>query len=155
MRFVDHCKIKVVAGDGGNGVVAFRRERFMPFGGPSGGDGGRGGDVSFVADEGLSTLQDVVYQHTIKADRGQHGQGSDCYGRAGESKTVKVPTGTQIFDNDTGELLATSSSAGRSSSLRAAARVGAATSTSPRPSIAPRGAPSKASPERSATSGSS
>ena len=106
MRFVDHCKIKVVAGDGGNGVVAFRRERFMPFGGPSGGDGGRGGDVSFVADEGLSTLQDVVYQHTIKAERGQHGQGSDCYGRAGESKTVKVPTGTQIFDAETGELLA-------------------------------------------------
>ena len=69
MRFVDHCRIRVVAGDGGNGVVAFRREKFIPFGGPSGGDGGKGRDVILEAAEGLSTLQDVVYQRTIKADR--------------------------------------------------------------------------------------
>ena len=106
MRFVDHCRIRVVAGDGGNGVVAFRREKYLPFGGPSGGDGGRGGDVVFVGDEGLSSLQDVVYQRVIRADRGSHGQGSDCYGRAGEDRIVKVPIGTQLFDEDTGELVA-------------------------------------------------
>src|SRR5689334_20338093 len=82
MRFVDQCRMKVIAGDGGNGVVAFRRERFQPFGGPSGGDGGRGGDVVFVAKGGLSSLQDVAYQHTVRGERGEHGQGSDCYGRA-------------------------------------------------------------------------
>ncbi len=105
MRFVDSCRIRVSAGDGGNGVVAFRREKFMPLGGPSGGDGGRGGDVSFVADEGLSSLQDVVYQRSITADRGEHGQGSDCYGRAGEDKLVRVPIGTQIFDDASNELI--------------------------------------------------
>ena len=100
MRFIDQARIKVVAGDGGNGSVAFRREKFVPFGGPSGGDGGRGGDVTLVADEGLSTLTDVNYQKTLRADRGEHGQGSDCYGRGGEDLVVKVPLGTQVFDED-------------------------------------------------------
>ena len=91
MRFVDHCRVQVVAGDGGNGVVAFRREKFIPFGGPSGGDGGGGGDVIIEAAEGLSSLQDVVYQRKISAERGEHGQGSDKYGRAGKDRVIRVP----------------------------------------------------------------
>jgi len=105
MRFIDRARIHVIAGDGGNGVVAFRREKFIPFGGPSGGDGGRGGDVVFVADEGFTTLADMVYQKTIRADRGGHGQGSDCYGRGGEDRTERVPLGTEVFDDATGVLL--------------------------------------------------
>ncbi|MEJ7734718.1 MAG: GTPase ObgE, partial [Polyangiaceae bacterium] len=106
MRFVDECRIKVVAGNGGDGVVAFRREKFVPFGGPAGGDGGRGGDVILRGDEGLSTLLDVAYARAIEAERGQHGQGSDCYGRGGEDRLVRVPVGTQIFDVESGELVA-------------------------------------------------
>lgn len=106
MRFVDECRIKVVAGSGGNGAVAFRREKYIPFGGPSGGDGGRGGDVIVVGDEGLSTLLDLTYSRTIEADRGEHGQGSDCHGRGGEDRIIKVPTGTQIFEVESGELVA-------------------------------------------------
>jgi GTPase len=104
MRFVDECRIKVVAGSGGNGAVAFRREKYIPFGGPSGGDGGRGGDVIFEGDEGLSTLLDLTYARTIEAPRGKNGQGSDCHGRGGEDRVVRVPVGTQVFDQETGEL---------------------------------------------------
>jgi len=106
MRFVDQCRIKVVAGDGGNGAVAFLREKFRPFGGPSGGDGGRGGNVTFIADEGLSTLQDVHYAKVIRAERGEHGLGSDCYGRGGKDQEVRVPLGTQVFDDLSGERIA-------------------------------------------------
>lgn len=106
MRFVDQCKLKVVAGDGGNGVVAFRREKFIPFGGPAGGDGGRGGDILFVGDEGLSTLLDFTYARTIQAERGEHGQGKDCHGRGGADRELKVPVGTQIRDAETRELIA-------------------------------------------------
>jgi GTP-binding protein len=104
MKFIDECKIKVVAGDGGNGAVAFRREKYVPRGGPSGGDGGRGGDVVFIGDAGMSTLYDLVHQHTLRAERGEHGQGKDCYGRAGEDLEVRVPVGTQGFDAESGEL---------------------------------------------------
>jgi GTPase len=106
MRFVDQCRVKVVAGEGGNGVVAFRREKFIPFGGPSGGDGGKGGSVVFVGDEGMSTLIDFTHARTITADRGEHGQGQDCYGRGGEDRVERVPVGTQIRDAASGELLA-------------------------------------------------
>ena len=102
MRFVDQCQVKVVAGDGGNGAVAFRREKFIPFGGPSGGDGARGGDVVFVGDEGLSTLLDVTYAKTLKAKRGGHGSGKDCHGRSGADLEVRVPIGTQVFDDANG-----------------------------------------------------
>ncbi|MDI3282390.1 GTPase ObgE [Polyangium sp. 15x6] len=106
MRFVDECRVKVVAGSGGNGAVAFRREKYIPFGGPSGGDGGRGGDVVLVGDEGMSTLLDFVYARTIEAERGEHGQGSDCHGRGGADRVERVPLGTQIYDAETGELTA-------------------------------------------------
>lgn len=105
MRFVDSCKVKIVAGDGGNGAIAFRREKYIPFGGPSGGDGGKGGDVIFVVDEGLSTLLDVQYAATLRADDGENGQGSDCYGRGGADLVVRVPQGTQVYDAETDELL--------------------------------------------------
>ena len=106
MRFVDECRVKVVAGAGGNGAVAFRRERFIPFGGPSGGDGGRGGDVVLVGDEGLSTLLDFTYARTLEAERGQHGMGKDCHGHAGDDRVERIPVGTQIHDAETGELFA-------------------------------------------------
>jgi GTPase len=105
MRFVDSCKVKVVAGDGGNGAVAFRREKYIPFGGPSGGDGGDGADIVFVVAEGLSTLLDVLYAATLRAEGGQNGQGSDCNGRGGKHLEIRVPQGTQVFDDDSGELL--------------------------------------------------
>jgi GTPase len=106
MRFVDECRVKVVAGNGGNGAVAFRREKFVPFGGPSGGDGGRGGDVVLEGDSGMSTLLDFVYSRTIEAERGEHGQGSEKYGRGGADRVERVPLGTQIFDAESGELIA-------------------------------------------------
>jgi GTP-binding protein len=105
MRFVDECQVKVVAGDGGNGVVAFRREKFIPFGGPSGGDGGKGGDVVLEGDEGMSTLLDFTHARVIRAPRGENGSGSDCYGRAGEERVERVPVGTEVRDAETGDLL--------------------------------------------------
>jgi GTP-binding protein len=105
VKFVDACDVEVVAGSGGNGAVAFRREKFVPFGGPSGGDGGRGGDVVFVADEGLSTLLDLAHVRVLRAKPGEHGQGSDCYGRGADDLVVRVPVGTQVFDRQTNELL--------------------------------------------------
>ena len=106
MRFVDSCKVRVVAGDGGNGAIAFRREKYIPFGGPSGGDGGDGGDVVLKVDVGLSTLLDVQYSATLRADDGENGQGSDCYGKGAEDLVIRVPAGTQVFDFETEKLVA-------------------------------------------------
>ena len=103
--FIDRAKIHVQGGDGGNGVTAFRREKFVPRGGPSGGDGGRGGDVVFVADSSLNTLLHLRYNPRHVADRGLHGEGSNRSGREGQDLIVRVPVGTQIFDADTGDLL--------------------------------------------------
>src|SRR5438445_7082173 len=103
--FIDRVKIRVKAGDGGNGVTAFRREKFIPRGGPSGGDGGVGGSVWMVADEGLNTLLHLRYNPEHKAERGRHGEGSNRYGKDGEDALVKVPVGTQVFDPETNELL--------------------------------------------------
>src|SRR4029078_6168528 len=103
--FIDRAKIKVKAGDGGNGVTAFRREKFVPRGGPSGGDGGRGGDVILVADDSLNTLLHLRYTPSHIAPRGLHGEGSNRSGRTGEDLIVRVPVGTQIFDAATGDLL--------------------------------------------------
>jgi len=103
--FIDRVKIHVQGGDGGNGVTAFRREKFVPRGGPSGGDGGRGGDVVLVADSSLNTLLHLRYHPRHIADRGLHGEGSNRSGRQGSQLTVSVPVGTQIFEAETGELL--------------------------------------------------
>jgi GTPase len=105
VRFVDSCQVKVVAGDGGNGCVAFRREKYLPHGGPSGGDGGKGGDVVFLGDEGKNTLLDVAISHVLQAERGENGRGKDQYGRGGRDLVVRVPVGTQGFDAPTNELL--------------------------------------------------
>jgi len=102
--FIDRAKIKVKAGDGGNGVTAFRREKFVPRGGPSGGDGGHGGDVWIEADEGFNTLLHLRYNPEHKAERGKHGEGSNRFGKDGEDTVIKVPVGTQIFDAETNEL---------------------------------------------------
>src|SRR6185295_18389739 len=103
--FIDRAKIHVKAGDGGNGVTAFRREKFVPRGGPSGGDGGVGGDVWIEADEGLNTLLHLRYNPEHKAERGRHGEGSNRFGKDGESTTIRVPVGTQVFDANSNELL--------------------------------------------------
>jgi GTP-binding protein len=103
--FIDRVKIHVKAGDGGDGVTAFRREKFVPRGGPSGGDGGKGGDVWMEADEGLNTLLHLRYNPEHKAGRGRHGEGSNRHGKDGEDILVKVPVGTQVFDHETEDLL--------------------------------------------------
>jgi GTPase len=103
--FIDRAKIRVQGGHGGNGVTAFRREKFVPRGGPSGGDGGRGGDVWLVADSSLNTLLHLRYNPLHIAARGMHGEGSNRSGKEGDDTIVRVPVGTQIFDPRTGDLL--------------------------------------------------
>lgn len=106
MKFIDEASIEVTAGKGGNGVVSFRREKFIPRGGPDGGDGGRGGSIRAVADRNLNTLVDYRYQRKFVARNGERGRGSDQYGAAAEDIVLRVPVGTQIHDEDTGALLA-------------------------------------------------
>jgi GTP-binding protein len=103
--FVDEAKIRVAAGGGGNGCMAFRREKFVPRGGPSGGDGGRGGDVIMEASEKHNTLVHFRFNPEYKAQRGRHGEGSNCTGAEGEDVILKVPVGTLVYDEDTGELV--------------------------------------------------
>ena len=105
MKFLDEAKVYIRSGDGGNGCVAFRREKYIEFGGPSGGNGGRGGDVIIEVVDGLNTLIDYRYQQHFKAQRGGNGAGKDCHGAGGKSITLKVPLGTQIFDDDRETLI--------------------------------------------------
>jgi GTP-binding protein len=105
MKFVDEAFIDVEAGDGGNGCVSFRHEKYKEFGGPNGGDGGRGGHVFAVADSNLNTLVDFRFSRRHDAKRGQHGMGSDMFGAAGDDITLKMPVGTIISDAETGEVL--------------------------------------------------
>lgn len=103
--FVDEADIFVISGNGGNGCMAFRREKFIPKGGPSGGDGGHGGSVYMVADASYNTLQHLAGKHHWRAERGQHGMGKKCHGRNGKSLYIKVPPGTIIYDADHGIVL--------------------------------------------------
>ena len=103
--FIDRVKIKVSAGNGGEGVTAFRREKFVPRGGPSCGDGGKGGDVWMEADEGLNTLLHLRYNPEHKAERGNHGEGSNRHGKDGADVLIRVPVGTQIFDAESEQML--------------------------------------------------
>jgi GTPase len=105
VRFVDECELRVEAGDGGNGCAAFRREAYVPFGGPAGGDGGAGGHVILVGDEGKSSLLDLQHVKRIRADSGENGRGRDQYGRGGEDERVRVPVGTIAYDRETGKVL--------------------------------------------------
>jgi GTP-binding protein len=105
MKFVDEVRIRVKAGDGGNGCVSFRRELFVPRGGPDGGNGGKGGDVILRADAQLSTLLDLIYPQQFRAQRGTHGKGKDRTGRNGKDLIIRVPVGTLVWDDQTGEGL--------------------------------------------------
>ncbi|MCK9509466.1 MAG: GTPase ObgE [Pigmentiphaga sp.] len=105
MKFVDEATIEVIAGKGGNGVASFRREKFIPMGGPDGGDGGRGGSIHAVADRNINTLIDYRYARLHRARNGEQGSGADRYGAGGPDITLKMPVGTMIFDADTNELL--------------------------------------------------
>lgn len=106
MRFVDQTKIFVKSGDGGNGCVSFRREKYVEFGGPNGGDGGKGGDIIIEAIVGLNTLVDYRYSRHFKAKKGQHGMGKNMTGAGGDDIILKVPVGTQVFDEDRDFMIA-------------------------------------------------
>lgn len=106
MKFIDEARIEVFAGRGGNGVASFRREKFVPFGGPDGGDGGKGGSVYAVADENVNTLVEFRFVKKYLAEHGERGRGADCYGKGGDDIELKMPVGTVITDHDTGELVA-------------------------------------------------
>ena len=105
MKFVDEAEIRAEAGDGGNGIVSFRREKYIPRGGPDGGDGGDGGSVYLLADENLNTLIDYRFERFHRAERGQNGQRTNCTGKGGEDLYIPVPIGTRATDADTGEAL--------------------------------------------------
>jgi len=105
MRFIDEARIKVIAGNGGRGCISFRREKFVPRGGPDGGDGGKGGDVILVADEGLESLIDFRYKRNYKAQSGTHGKGKDQHGKSGADFLIPVPLGTLVWDEATNALL--------------------------------------------------
>jgi len=106
MKFIDEATIKVYAGDGGNGVATFRREKYEPMGGPNGGDGGRGGSIYAIADRNINTLVDYRYTRVFRAQRGENGRGADCYGARGEDMVLRVPVGTVISDKASGQIIA-------------------------------------------------
>ncbi|MFC3883077.1 GTPase ObgE [Bacillus songklensis] len=144
--FVDHVKIYVKGGDGGNGMVAFRREKYVPKGGPAGGDGGKGGDVIFEVEEGLRTLMDFRYKRHFKAPRGEHGMSKGQHGRNAEPLVVKVPPGTVVKDEDTQEIIADLTEHGQQAVIARGGRGGRgntrfATPANPAPEIAENGEP--------------
>ncbi len=106
MKFVDETTVLVRAGNGGPGAISFLREKYIPFGGPDGGDGGRGGDVIVIADENLGTLYDIRFKREIRAGDGAPGMGKNMFGRAGEEAVIRVPPGTLVIDEKTGEVIA-------------------------------------------------
>ena len=144
--FVDQVSIYVKAGDGGNGIAAFRREKYVPKGGPAGGDGGNGGDVIFRVDEGLNTLMDFRYNRHFKAERGENGMSKGKHGKNAPPLIIPVPPGTTVYDEDTGELIADLTQHGQEAVI-AKGGVGGrgnirfATSRNPAPNLAENGAP--------------
>ncbi|WP_374722380.1 GTPase ObgE [Peribacillus tepidiphilus] len=144
--FVDQVKIYVKGGDGGNGMVAFRREKYVPNGGPAGGDGGKGADVIFEVEEGLRTLIDFRYQRHFKAPRGEHGMSKGQHGKNATDMVVKVPPGTVVKDADTGEIIADLTEHGQRAVIAKGGRGGRgnirfATPANPAPEIAENGEP--------------
>ena len=105
MKFIDEATIKVYAGDGGNGVATFRREKYEPMGGPNGGDGGKGGSIYALADRNINTLVDYRYTRTFRGQRGENGRGAECYGAKGEDTILRVPVGTVISDKVTERMI--------------------------------------------------
>ncbi len=151
MKFLDQARVYVRSGDGGAGSISFRREKFIEFGGPDGGDGGRGGDVVVECADGLNTLIDFRYQQHFKAKTGMHGMGRNRAGGRGDDAVLKVPVGTQVFDEESGALLADLTEPGERMvrRQRAATAVSATPISPPRP-IAPRAAPIRVCPASSA-----
>ncbi len=146
MMFVDQVKIYVKGGDGGNGMVAFRREKYVPNGGPAGGDGGKGANVIFEVEEGLRTLIDFRYQRHFKAPRGEHGMSKGQHGKNSQDMIVKVPPGTVVKDEDTGEIIADLVVHGQRAVIARGGRGGRgntrfATPSNPAPEIAENGEP--------------
>jgi len=105
MKFIDEATIKIFAGDGGNGVATFRREKYEPMGGPSGGDGGRGGSIILEADRNINTLVDYRYTRSFRAQRGENGRSAECYGAKGDDMVLRVPVGTVVSDKSSGQML--------------------------------------------------
>lgn len=144
--FVDHVKIYVKGGDGGDGMVAFRREKYVPNGGPAGGDGGHGGNVVFQVEEGLRTLMDFRYKRHFKAERGEHGMSKGMHGRKAEDLIVKVPPGTVVINAETKAVIADLVEHGQTAIIAKAGRGGRgncrfATPANPAPELAEKGEP--------------
>ncbi len=144
--FVDQVTIEVKGGDGGNGAVSFRREKYVPMGGPAGGDGGRGGDVVFVVDEGLRTLVDFRYQRHFRAPRGENGRTKSMHGAGAEDLVVRVPPGTTVVDAESGEMIADLVENGQRAIIAKGGRGGRgnirfATASNPAPEISENGEP--------------
>lgn len=144
--FVDNVTVYVKAGGGGDGIVAFRREKYVPKGGPAGGDGGNGGDIIFEADEGLNTLMDFRYQRHLKAERGENGMSKGKHGKDAEPLIVPVPPGTTVYDKDTGELIADLVEHGQRATIAKGGNGGRgnirfATSRNPAPNLSENGEP--------------
>ena len=106
MKFIDEATVNIYAGDGGNGIASFRREKYEPMGGPNGGDGGDGGSIYFISDENINTLVDFRFVRNYRAKRGENGRSSECYGARGDDLLIKVPLGTVISKKQTGEVIA-------------------------------------------------
>ena len=144
--FVDHVKVYVRGGDGGDGMVAFRREKYVPDGGPAGGDGGKGGNVVFIVQEGLRTLMDFRYKRIFKAERGTHGMSANKHGAKADDLIIKVPPGTVVKDADTGETIADLVEDGQSAVIARGGRGGRgnsrfATPQNPAPELSEKGEP--------------
>ncbi|MEZ7170831.1 GTPase ObgE [Sporosarcina sp. OR05] len=144
--FVDHVKVYVKGGNGGDGMVAFRREKYIAYGGPAGGDGGKGADVVFIVDEGLRTLMDFRYQRHFKATRGEHGATKNMHGKGGKDLVVKVPPGTIVKDAETGHIIADLVEHGQTAVIAKGGRGGRgnsrfATPQNPAPELSEKGEP--------------